>query len=54
MFVGRQNELDTLALPREISVRKALVYDGELHPQIRENGYFDFLISADRLLGREL
>ena len=49
-----QEKIARLALPREISVRKALVYDGELHPQIRENGYFDFLISADRLLGREL
>lgn len=49
-----QEKIARLALPREISVRKALVYEGELNPRIRENGYFDFLISADRLLGREL
>lgn len=49
-----QEKIARLALPREISVRKALVYEGELNPGIRENGYFDFLISADMLLGREL
>jgi len=30
--------------PRRISVRKGLIYDGELAPAIRRNGYFDALI----------
>ena len=33
------------------SVRTALVYDGELSPAIRENGYFDIIVSAKEWLG---
>jgi DNA-binding transcriptional ArsR family regulator len=33
------------------SVRTALVYDGMLSPSIRENGYFDVLVSAKEWLG---
>ena len=33
------------------SVRTALVYDGELSPAIRENGYFDMIVSAKEWLG---
>ena len=28
------------------TIRTALVYDGELSPAVRENGYFDVLLSA--------
>lgn len=38
-----------LKLPKDISVRTALVYDGELAPEIEENGYFDFLVPAESL-----
>ncbi len=35
------------------TIRTALVYDGELSPTVRENGYFDVLLSAQEwLLGR--
>ena len=34
-----------------MSVRTALVYDGKLSPSIRENGYFDVLVSAKEWLG---
>lgn len=39
-----------LRAPRGMSVRTALVYAGELAPEIAERGYFDALISADDLL----
>ena len=33
-----------------ISVRTALVYEGELAPVVRGNGYFDFIVPATDLL----
>jgi len=33
-------------------VKLVLVYAGELDPAIEENGFFDYLVSADQLLGR--
>ena len=36
--------------PRGMSVRTALVYEGELAPVIRGNGYFDAIISAADLI----
>ena len=33
------------------SIRTALVYDGELSPSVRENGYFDAIIPIRRILG---
>jgi len=37
--------------PHGISIRTALVYEGELAPVVRGNGYFDAIISAADLLG---
>ena len=37
--------------PRGISIKTALVYEGELAPVLRGNGYFDAIISASDLLG---
>ena len=34
-----------------VSVRTALVYEGELAPVVRGNGYFDAIVPASRLLG---
>jgi hypothetical protein len=34
-----------------MSIRTALVYEGELAPVVRGNGYFDAIISAADLLG---
>ncbi len=39
-----------LRAPRGLSVRTALVYAGELAPEVAERGYFDALVSADDLL----
>ena len=39
------------ALRREnVTLRKALVYDGTLSPQVEERGYFDALIPARTLM----
>ena len=43
-------KLKALALPRDISVRTALVYDGNLSPSVEARGYFDALIPASDLL----
>jgi len=45
-----QQKLERLALPRGRSVKLVLVYDGELDPTVEENGFFDYLIPAERLL----
>ena len=37
--------------PHGMSIRTALVYEGELAPVVRGNGYFDAIISAADLLG---
>ena len=36
--------------PRRISVRKAIVFDGELAPAIRRTGYFDALVDIGELV----
>ena len=41
-----------LGLPRDVSVRTVLVYEGRLSPSVVEDGYFDFAIPAETLLGR--
>ena len=43
-------KIKALALPRDISVRTALVYDGNLSPSVEARGYFDALIPASDLL----
>jgi len=43
-------KIRALALPRDISVRTVLVYDGNLSPAIEARGYFDALIPAAELL----
>ncbi len=38
-----------LRLPKGISVRTVLVYDGNLAPEVEENGYFDYLVPVSQL-----
>lgn len=40
-----------LDLPRDVSVRTALVYDGRLSPRVEAEGFFDSLIPVSDLLG---
>lgn len=44
-----QQKMDRLGLPRGKSVKTVLVYDGELDPAVEENGFFDYLVSAEQL-----
>lgn len=48
-----QQKLDRLKLAPGRSVKAVLVYDGELDPQVEEDGFFDSLVSSDCLLGRD-
>ena len=45
-----QQKIDRLMLPRSQSVKTVLVYEGELDPSVEEDGFFDYIISAERLL----
>ena len=55
--IGREVEdevaakIAALRLPRGITVRAALVYDGELSPAVEAGGFFDALVPASKLLG---
>ena len=46
-----QRKVELLSLPRGVSVRTALVYEGSLSPAIVENGYFDFLVPVSSVIG---
>jgi len=45
-----QRKIDRLPLKKGTSVRTVLVYDGELAPELEEDGFFDHLVSMDELL----
>lgn len=38
--------------PRGKTVKTVLVYDGEIDPALEEDGFFDYLVSSDQLLGK--
>lgn len=42
-------KIERLRIPRGKTVRTALVYDGNLAPSIREDGFFDFIVPAAEL-----
>ena len=42
-------KVSKLRLPKGISVHTALVYDGNLVPEVEENGYFDYLVPIKEL-----
>ena len=44
-----QEKINRLGLKRGTTVRTVLVYDGAIAPEIIEDGYFDYLIPAERL-----
>jgi hypothetical protein len=43
-------KIQALRVPRGISVRPVLIYEGELAPGIREDGYFDAMVAFQDLL----
>lgn len=46
-----REKIRRLKPPRNLSLRTALVYEGQLAPEIEIEGYFDFLIPFARLMG---
>ena len=46
-----ESKVKALALPRGVSVRTALIYEGRLSPGVEADGYFDALIPFGKLLG---
>ena len=44
-----QEKVERLALPRNKSVRTVLVFDGDMDPQVEEDGYFDYLIPIGKM-----
>lgn len=44
-----QRKVERLDVPRGVSVRTVLVYEGLLAPEVEENGYFDHLVPAEKL-----
>ena len=55
--IGREIEdevdakIKALALPRDVSDRTALVYDGNLAPIVEADGYFDAVVPFKKMLG---
>ena len=45
-----QDKINRLPIPKGKSVKTVLVYDGTIAPELEEDGFFDFLVPADRLL----
>ena len=44
-----QAKVAALGMPRGTTIRTALVYEGNLSPRVEADGYFDFLVPAERL-----
>ena len=47
-----QRKIERLKLPRTKSVKTVLIYDGELDPAVEEDGFFDYLVPAEKVLLR--
>ena len=46
-----ESKVRALDLPRDKTVRTALVYEGKLAPSVRAEEYFDAIVAFDDLLG---
>lgn len=45
-----QDKVERIPFPRGISVRTVLVHQGEVAPEVEEDGYFDFIIPFEQLM----
>ena len=45
-----KKKIRAIRKPRGVSIRKGVIYEGELSPAVRRSGYFDALVDIDRLL----
>ena len=48
-----KEKIEKIRRPKSISVRKGVVYEGELAPSVRRTGYFDALIDVGALIKRD-
>ena len=47
-----KSKISKIRRPRRISVRKGIVYDGELAPSVKRGGYFDALVDIGSIMER--
>ena len=45
-----EKKVSLLGINSGKSIRTALMYDGKLSPEVKENGFIDFLIPFNRLM----
>ena len=45
-----KEKIRRLRKPRGMSVRKGLIFDGELAPSVRKSGYFDALVDIGQFI----
>ena len=45
-----KGKIGKIRRPSRISVRKALIFDGELAPVVRRTGYFDAIIDVGSMI----
>jgi hypothetical protein len=45
-----RQKVERLKVPRSLSVRTGVIFQGELHPEIQPSDYFDFLLPFENLL----
>lgn len=45
-----KEKITKIRRPKRISVRKGLIYDGELAPAVKRTGYFDALVDVGTMI----
>ncbi len=45
-----KKKIRSIRKPRNMSIRKGVIYEGELSPSVRRSGYFDALVNIESLL----
>ena len=45
-----KEKVRTLRKPRGMSIRKGVIYEGELSPSVKRSGYFDALVDIGRFM----
>ena len=45
-----KKKLRAIRKPRGVSIRKGVIYEGELSPAVRRSGYFDALVNIESFL----
>ena len=45
-----KEKVRALRKPRGMSIRKGVIYEGELSPSVKRSGYFDALVNIGRFM----